>query len=127
MVCGKVVVVVGGEAVVLGDVDPGDASGAAEVGAVVAGDVVVVEVLGAEVVGVCVGRVPEDALDPGCSLATTIPMATVAPVATRAAKRVMCRSRASARRRVWGERHWGAGLIGRLLESESLHGSSAAS
>ena len=52
----------------------------------VGGEVVVVEVLGVEVVGACAGTGLEDALAPGCSFATTTPMAMVAPVATKTAE-----------------------------------------
>jgi len=102
VVGGKVVVVVGGEVVVVGAVDAGAAPGSDVVGVVVGG-AVVVEVFGVEVVGVCAGAGLEDALAPGCSFATTTPMAMVAPVATRAAERVSSRRRLLARRLVSGE------------------------
>jgi hypothetical protein len=81
------VVVVGGDVVVVDDVDP-------EVGAVVGGDVVE---------GTCAGTVFEGWVAPGCSFATTTPMAMVAPVASKAAARVNRRIRAWARRLDSGE------------------------
>ena len=96
VVGGEVVVVLGGEVVVVGDGD-------SERGSVVAGgDVVVVEVLGVEVAGTGKGTVLEAALAPGCSLATTTPMAMAAPVAAKAIARVNRRRRAAARRLVSG-------------------------
>ena len=121
VVGGEVVVVV----VVVGDVDPEDAPESDEVGVVVDGDVVVVEVLGAEVVGTWTGALLEASLVPGCSLATTTPIAMVAPVATRAAELVRRRRRALARCLVSGELWWGAGLTRHVLGSASGHGSSA--
>jgi len=86
---------------------------------VVAGDVV-----GVEVVGPSAGTVLGGALVPGCSFATTTPMATAAPVATKAAERVRRRRRASARLLASGEPGWGVELIGWFLASLSIHGSS---
>lgn len=85
----------------------------------VGGEVVVVEVLGVEVVGACAGTGLEDALAPGCSFATTTPMAMVAPVATKTAERVSSRRRALARRLVSGESDDGPVLIGQVLGSAS--------
>ena len=119
--------VVGGEVVVVvvvGDVDPEDVPESDELG-VVDGDVVVVEVLGAEVVGTWAGALLEPSLAPGCSLATTTPIAMVAPVATRAAELVRRRKRALARCLVSGELSWGVELIRRVLGSTSGHASSA--
>ena len=81
------------------------------------GDVVVVEVLVVEVAGACAGTELEDALAPGCSFATTTPMAMLAPVATKTAERVNSRRRALARRLVSGESDDGPDLIGRVLGS----------
>jgi hypothetical protein len=96
LVGGDVVVVVDGEVVVVGEADPELPPASEGLGLEVGGDVVVVEVLGVEVVGASAGTV-EDPLAPGCSLATTTPIAMVAPVATTAAARVRRRRRASAR------------------------------
>lgn len=114
-----VVVVVGGDVVVVvGDVDPEGASGTDEVGAaVVGGDVVE---------GTRAGTVLEGVLAPGCSLATTTPMAIVAPVAARAAARVSRRKRASVCRLVSGELDCGVELIGHILGTTSMHGSNSA-
>jgi hypothetical protein len=96
VVGGEVVVVVGGEVVVVVDVgvDPATAPGSDDVGGVV----VVVDELGVELVETCAGMVLEDALPPGCSLATTRPMAIAAPVAATAVERVNRRRRSAARR-----------------------------
>jgi hypothetical protein len=117
-----VVVVVGGEVVVVGvgDVEPEPES---VVEVEVAGAVVVVVVVDVE--GASVGAV-EDALAPGCSLATSTPRAMVAPVATTAAARVSRRRRASARCLVSGELFGGVELTGPVLGSASSHGSSGA-
>ena len=124
VVGGEVVVVVVVVVMVVGDVDPEDSPESDELGVVLDGDVVEVDVL-AEVVGTCAGALLEGSLDPGCSLATTTPMAIVAPVATRAAEPVRRRRRALARCLVSGELWWGVGLIGRILGSALGHGSSA--
>jgi hypothetical protein len=120
VVGGKVVVVVGGEVVVVGAEDAEALPGSDEVGAVVGGEVVVVELSGLEVVGTCAGTGLEDALAPGCSFATTTPMAMVAPAAPKAAERVRNRRRAFARRLVSGESDDGRDLIGRVLASASV-------
>jgi hypothetical protein len=93
----KVVVVVGGTVVVVGDVDAEEAPESVEVGVVLGGNVVVVGALGAEVVGTCAGAGLEEALAPGCSFATNTPMAMVAPADASAAIRVKRRRRALAR------------------------------
>jgi hypothetical protein len=123
---GRVVVVVGGKVVVVcrdllvvGDVDAEGAPESDEVGVVVGGKVVVVEALGAEVVGTCAGALFEDALAPGCSFATTTPMAMVAPVDARAAARVRRRRRRLARRLVSEGSGWCV-FIGRALDSRSI-------
>jgi hypothetical protein len=121
---GLVVVVVGGEVVVVdGDVDAEDPPWSNVVGVVVGGDVTVVDVLGGPVAGTggCVAA--EDVLAPGCSFATATPMTTVPPVARRTAKPVRRRSRAAARRLVSGELACGAELIPDVLRSPSAHGS----
>ena len=107
---GRVVVVVGGDVVVVvdGEVvlvehDPEDVAGSDEV---VGSAVVDVVELGVDVAGLCVGAVLEAALDPGCSLATTAPIAMVAPVATRAADRVSRRRRRLARRLASARSDW---------------------
>lgn len=115
MVVGGDVVVVGGRVVVVGEVDSEEAPGSDEMGVVVGGDVSVVEVLAVGGVGTRAGTVLEDALAPGCSSATTTPMAMVAPVAARAAEVVRRRRRAFARRLLSGELDCGLDLIGRLL------------
>jgi hypothetical protein len=127
VVGGDVVVVVGGVVVVVvvvaGVVDPGEAPGGAVVGGAVVGGAVV----GGDVVeGTPAGTVLEGALAPGCSLATTTPMAMVAPVAARAAARVSRRKRASVCRLVSGELDCGVELIGHILGTTSMHGSSSA-
>jgi hypothetical protein len=114
-----VVVVVGGDVVVLGDVVPEFAPGTVEVVVVLDGDGDVVE-------GACAGTVLEGALTPGCSLATTTPMAMAAPVAARAAARVSRRRRASVCRLASGELDCGVELIGHILGTTSMHGSSSA-
>jgi len=91
---------------------------------VIGGDVVGVEVLDAE--GLCAGAVRDVALAPGCSLATTTPMATVAPVASRAATRVTRRRRASTRALFSGELNRGAELNGLALGTASVHTSRGA-
>jgi hypothetical protein len=68
----------------------------------------------------------EDALAPGCSFATSTPMAMVAPVAIRTAARVTRRRRASARPLVSGELNWGAELTGPVLGTASVHASTGA-
>jgi len=115
-----VVVVVGGDVVVVGDAEPEPTPGSDELGGVVA-----VEVLGVEVAGASAGAW-EDPLAPGCSFATTTPMAMVAPAAKRAAARVRRRTRASARPRVSGELDGGVELTDHVLGSVSFHGSSGA-
>jgi hypothetical protein len=95
------VVVVGGKVVVVaGDEEP--APRLDEVGVVVGGEVVVVGTTVVEVLGARRGALP-DAVPPGCSFATTMPMTTVAPVAATAASRVRTRRDVAARRRVSGE------------------------
>jgi hypothetical protein len=101
VVGGAVVVVVGGKVVVVVE-DEEPAPRSDEVGVVVDGAVDVVGASVVEVLGLRRGELT-DADDPGCSLATTMPMTTVAPVAATAASRVRKRSDASARRRVSGE------------------------
>jgi hypothetical protein len=108
VVGGEVVVVLGGEVVVVVDTDPDVAAGSDEVD----GGVVVVDVLGAEPAETCGGLVLAEALAPGCSLATTTPIATAAPVAAKAVERVNRRSRALARRLVSGVLDCRALLIG---------------
>jgi len=81
--------------------------------------VVVVEVLDAE--GLCARAVGDGALAPGCSSATTTPMATAAPVASRAAARVSRRRWASTRPLASGELHRGAGLTGLVPGTASAH------
>ena len=76
--------------------------------------------------GVWAGTVLEGALAPGCSLATTTPMAMVAPLATSAAKRVRRRSRVSARCLLSGKLDCGVELTGRVLGSVSVQGSRGA-
>jgi hypothetical protein len=101
VVGGAIVVVVGGKVVVVvGDEEP--APRFEEVGVVVGGEVVVVGATVVEVLGVWSGALP-DAIPPGCSFATTMPMTTVAPVAATAASRVRKRRDVAARRRVSGE------------------------
>ena len=107
MVGGGVVVVVGAKVVgvvVLGEVEDGDPPSAGDVEVVVGGAVVVVVVVEVDVdvdVSALEGVVGDGnvgvLVDPGCSLATTMPMTPVAPAAVRAAKRVRRRSRALAR------------------------------
>ena len=120
MVGGKVVVV-GGEVVVVGAGESEAPPGSDEVGVVVGGKVVGGEVLGVEVVGTCTGTGLEDALAPGCSFATTTPMAMDAPVAPKTAERVSSRRRTSARRLASGESDDGRALI------DQVHGSASAS
>ena len=91
-----------------------------DVGVVVGGGATVVEVLGGEVVGTTAGVVAEDVLAPGCSFATTTPMATVPPVASRMANPVRRRSRAAARSLVSGELACGEELI-RVRRSASAN------
>ena len=76
--------------------------------------------------GFCAGTLGEVALAPGCSLATTTPMATVAPVASRAATRVTRRRRASTRALFSGELNRGAELNGLALGTASVHTSRGA-
>ncbi len=118
VVGGRVVVVVG-EVVVVGAGDGEALPGSDEVGVVVGGKVVGVEVFDVEVVGTCAGTGLKDALAPGCSFATTTPMAMVAPVAPKTAKRVSSRRRTSARRLVSGESDDGRALIDQVLGSAS--------
>jgi hypothetical protein len=123
VVGGTVVVVVGGEVVVVGVAGTEDEPWSDAVGWVVGGDVTVVEVLGVEVlvvvvVGACIAAAVDE-VPPGCSLATTTPMAMVAPVAARAARRVRKRTEAWARRRVSGECEWRVRFIYRFLGSRS--------
>jgi hypothetical protein len=125
VVVGGKVVVVGGEVVVGGDVDAaGEPESDEGYVVVVGGRVLVVEVLGAEGVGFCVGAVFEGALAPGCSFATTTPMAMVAPVDARAAARVRRRRRRWARRLFSGDSEGGVEFIGSVLCSTSIYGSS---
>jgi hypothetical protein len=123
VVGGAMVVVVGGKVVVVvGDEEP--APRLDEVGEVVGGEVVVV--VGAtvvEVLGVCSGA-PTDAVPPGCSFATTMPMTTVAPVAATAASRVRKRRDVAARRRVSGEWTCRVEFIERFLGSASTDANS---
>jgi hypothetical protein len=100
VVGGEVVVVAGGEVVVVvgGKVDFGVDPETAPVSEDVVGDVVVVDVLGVEPVETWAGMVLEEALLPGCSLATTRPMAMAAPVAAMAVERLNRRRRSAARR-----------------------------
>ena len=119
VVVGGKVVVVGGEVVVVGAGDGEALPGSDEVGVVVGGEVVGVEVFGVEVVGTCAGTGLEDALAPGCSFATTTPMAMVAPVAPKTAERVSSRRRTLARRLVSGESDDGRALIDQVLGSAS--------
>jgi hypothetical protein len=120
VVGGRVVVVVGGEVVVVGAEDGEALPGSDEAGKVVGGEVVVVELSGVEVVGTCAGTGLEDALAPGCSLATTTPMAMVAAVAPKAAARVRNRRRALARLLVSGESDDGRDLMVQGLASASV-------
>ena len=112
-------VVAGGRVVVVGAGDGEALPGSDEVGVVVGGNVVVVEVFGVEVVGTCTGTGYEDALAPGCSFATTTPMAIVAPVAPKTAERVSSRRSTSARRLVSGESDDERVLIDQVLGSAS--------
>jgi hypothetical protein len=112
VVVGGVVVVVGGEVVVVVVVDAEAAPGSDEVDG---GVVVVVDVLGVELVETWAGMALEEALAPGCSLATTTPIAMTAPVAARAVERVNRRRRATARRLISGVFDCGALLIGSRL------------
>jgi hypothetical protein len=124
VVGGEVVVVVGGEVVVDGDVGAEEVPESGVVVVVVGGDVVVVEVLVLE--GAWAGTWGDE-LAPGCSLATSTPMAMVAPVATRAAERVSRRRRASVRCLASGELGGGVDdLTGFGLGTASVHGSSGA-
>jgi hypothetical protein len=102
VVGGEVVVEVGGD-VVGSSVDSTGAPGPAVVvvvvgvGVVVGGEVVVVgSEADVDVVETWEATSLEEALEPGCSLATTTPMTTVAPVAKRATERVRRRRRTSA-------------------------------
>jgi hypothetical protein len=116
---GRVVVVVGGKVVVV----VGDAAvvGAEDAGSPPRSDVtggeVVVDVFGVEVVVTRAGAGLEDGLAPGCSFATTTPMAMVAPVAINAVQRVSSRRRALARRLISGGSDDGRALIGQVLGS----------
>lgn len=101
VVGGAVVVVVGGKVVVVA-ADEEPVPRFDEVGVVVGGEVVVVGATVVEVLGACSGALT-DAVPPGCSFATTMPMTTVAPVAATAASRVRKRRDVAARRRVSGE------------------------
>ena len=116
MVGGKVVVVVG-DVVVVGAADDEAPPRSDVVGVVVGGEVVVVDVFDVEVVVTCAEAELEDTLPPGCSFATTTPMAIVAPAATKAVQRVNNRMRALARRLVSGESGDGRALIGQVLSS----------
>lgn len=111
VVGGEIVVVLGGEVVVVVVVDAEAAPGPEEV----EGGVVVVDVLGVELVETWAGMALEEALAPGCSLATTAPMAMAAPVAARAVERVNRRRRVAARRLISGVFDCGALLIGSRL------------
>jgi hypothetical protein len=108
VVGGEVVVVLGGEVVVVVDADPDAVPGSDEVG----GAVVVVDVVDVELAEIDVGLVLAEVLAPGCSLATTTPIAMAAPVATKAVERVNRRRRAAARRLVSGVLDRGSLLIG---------------
>jgi hypothetical protein len=111
VVGGEVVVVLGGEVVVVVVVEAEAEPGSDEVD----GGVVVVDVLGVERVETWAGMALEEALAPGCSLATTTPIAMAAPVAARAVERVNRRRRTAARRLISGVFDWGALLIGSRL------------
>jgi hypothetical protein len=111
VVGGGVVVVVGGELVGVVAVDSEGAPGSVEVGGDVVGGVVV-ELLGVEMAGTGAGTALVEALAPGCSLATTTPMAMAAPVTARAVERVSRRRRTAARRLASGVLACGALLIG---------------
>jgi hypothetical protein len=124
VVGGDVVVVVGGEVVVVDELDREDAAGSDEVVGRAVEDVVE---LGVDVAGRCVGAVLDAALDPGCSLATTTPIAMVAPVATRAADRVSRRRRRLARRLASARSDWGVELIGHPFFASCSNASSAGS
>jgi hypothetical protein len=115
---GRVVVVVGGNVVVVGDVVVvgNEDAGPPPRSDVVGGDVVV-DVFGVEVVVTRAGTGLGDALAPGCSFATTTPMAMVAPAATNAVQRVSSRRRVSARRLISGGSDDGRALIGQVLAS----------
>jgi hypothetical protein len=108
VVGGKVVVVVG-DVVVVGTEDAGPPPRSD-----VVGGEIVVAVLGVDVVVTCAGTELEDALAPGCSFATTMPMAMAAPVATNAVQRVSSRRRALARRLISGGSDDGRALIGQV-------------
>jgi hypothetical protein len=112
VVGGNVVVVVVGEVVVVGAEDAGPPPRSD-----VVGGEVVVDVFGVEVVVTCAGTGLEDALAPGCSFATTTPMAIVAPAATNAVQRVNSRRRALVRRLISGGSDDGRALIGQVLGS----------
>jgi hypothetical protein len=127
---GRVVVVVGGAmvvvvwgkvVVVVGDEEP--APRFDEVGVVVGGEVVVVGATVVVVFEVCSGALP-DALPPGCSFATTMPMTTVAPVAATAVSRVRKRRDVAARRRVSGEWTCRVDFIEHFLGSVLAHANS---
>ena len=118
VVVGGKVVVGGGEVVVVGAWDGEAPPGSGEVG-VVGGKVVGGEVFGVEVVGTCAGTGLEDALAPGCSFATTTPMAIVTPVAPITTERVNSRRSTSARCLVSGESGDGRALIDQVLGSAS--------
>lgn len=124
VVGGDVVVLVGGEVIVVDEFDPEDVAGSDEV---VGSTVVDVVELGVDVAGPCVGGVLDAALDPGCSLATTTPIAMVAPVATRAADRVSRRRRRLARRLASARSDWGVELIGHPFCSSCSNASGAGS
>jgi hypothetical protein len=96
------VVVVGGKVVVVVVDDEEPAPRFDEVDVVVGGEVVVVGATVVEVLGVCSGALP-DAIPPGCSFATTMPMTTLAPAAATAVSPVRKRRDVAARRRVSGE------------------------
>ena len=68
--------------------------------------------------GARVGPVPASDLTPGCSLATTTPIATVAPVAARATERVRRRRRTLARCLDSGELCSWLGFMGGMLSSD---------
>lgn len=122
VVGGATVVVVGGKVVVVvGDNEP--APRVDEVGVVVGGKVVVVGATVVEVLGVCNGALT-DAVPPGCSFATTIPMTTVAPVAATAVSRVRKRRDVTARRRVSGEWTCRVDFIEHFLTSASADANS---
>ena len=116
MITGRLRVLVGGDVVVV--VVGGDVVGDADPELTPESDAPGVEVLGVEVVGVSAGA-GEDPPAPGCSFATTTPMAMVAPAASNAAARVRRRTRASARPRPLES--WVAGWSSLVTSSDQHH------